>query len=91
MLHAGGTSRAAALTNSVLMALLVTVAAPIVPLLPLLAVGVALAMVAVQMIHTEVVDDIWRPAYLPQATPAQIQAAWRFWAIVLLAVGSSSK
>lgn len=50
MLQAGGTSRASVLANGIVMALLVTVAAPIVARLPLLAVGVALAMVAVQMI-----------------------------------------
>ena len=88
--QAGGGSRISVLVHGGILLVLVTVGTPLVGRVPLLAVSVALAMVAVQMIDTDMSGKVWKLAFQKSATPLSVQAGWRFWITVLVSLYSSA-
>ena len=88
--QAGGESRISVLVHGLVLILLVTVGAPVVGRVPLLAVSVALAMVAVQMIDVTMSVNVWKSAYGGKATPCDVKAGWRFWVTVLVSLYASA-
>ena len=88
--QAGASSRLSVLAHGLILVFLLTIGAPLVGRVPLLAVSVALTMVAVQMIDADMSLKVWRPAYDVTTSPDRVQAGWRFWTTLIVCLGAGA-
>jgi MFS superfamily sulfate permease-like transporter len=82
--QAGGSSRVASFSHGLSLIAIAVIALPWMAKIPVIAIGVALALVAIQMIDAKMVNLIWQPGYRVDAAPESLWSVWWFWSVVLI-------
>ena len=83
LVAANGATRAAVFFHGVALASIFLFLSTWIAKVPHLAVAVALLLVAIQMIDSELRDTVWREGYAPEARGTSIHTTWIFWAILV--------
>lgn len=84
--QAGAQSSTAVLAHGVALGLVVWLASEWIGHIPLLAIGVASALIAIQMIDGATQRQVWSPGYRSRATPVQVRTTWLFWLVTVVGV-----
>jgi MFS superfamily sulfate permease-like transporter len=84
--QAGGSSRLASFSHGLSLIAIAVIALPWMAKIPVIAIGVALALVAIQMIDTKMVNIIWKPGYKADAAPESLRNVWWFWSVLVIGV-----
>lgn len=90
LLEAHGKTRWAVLFHGVALLAILFFCSAWIAKLPNLAVAVALALVATQMIDDETRHAVWRDGYAPTASTVSMNVTWMFWCVLGLGVLAGS-
>jgi MFS superfamily sulfate permease-like transporter len=85
----GGSTRLSVLVHGLALIALIAHAGPMLAAMPQLVVGVVLTIVGIQMITPEMAG-MWRDAYDPRASGADLHAATVFWLVLLASLATGS-
>lgn len=81
--EAQGRSSLTVLVHGMVLAVLMVLATGLIASIPVLAIAVALALVAVQMIDDVTRKEVWEPGYRPEASSQDVRSTWLFWLVLL--------
>lgn len=84
--QAGGSSRLATFSHGISLIAIAAIALPWMAKIPVIAIGVALALVAIQMIDTKTMNHVWKPGYKADAAPENLWNVWWFWCVLAIAI-----
>ena len=81
--EAQGRSGMTVLVHGMVLAMLLVLASGFIARIPVLAIAVALALVAVQMIDDVTRKEVWERGYHPEASSQEVHSTWLFWLVLL--------
>jgi MFS superfamily sulfate permease-like transporter len=84
LVQARANTRVASITHGLIIITLAVVAMPWMSKIPVLAIGVALTLVAIQMIDSKTMNVVWKPGYDANAKPKSLWGVWWFWLVLII-------